>query len=49
MEQTNKNQVEEITDFPQQSTFNYDNMILKETEADDYCICYADKQAGSRE
>lgn len=43
MEQTKENCFEEITDFPEQSTFNYDNMILDEQEANHDGFCDADK------
>ncbi len=43
MEQANENCFEEITDFPEQSTFNYDNMIIDEQEANHNGFCNADK------
>lgn len=43
MEQTKENCIEEITDFPEQSTFNYDNMIIDEQEANHDGFCDADK------
>lgn len=49
MEQTKANQFEEITCFPKQSTFNFDNMIIEEGEVDESVICDEDKQAERRE
>lgn len=47
MEKKTENQVEEITEFPVQDTFNFDCMIIEEGERDTDGICNADKQAGS--
>lgn len=45
MEKRTENQVEEITEFPIQDTFNFDCMIIEEEEGDSDGICNADKQA----
>lgn len=35
--------IEEITEFPEQNTFNYDNMLIEETDGDNYDVCDANK------
>lgn len=42
MEQTKETQIEEITDFPMQDTFNTDCMEIGE-EGDEDGVCHADK------
>lgn len=49
MEQTKANQLEEITCFPEQNTFNFDNMIIEEGEVDESAIYDEDKQTERRE
>lgn len=34
----------EITEFPEQDTFNYDNMVIKEKDDENDGICNADEQ-----
>ena len=48
MEKGKQNGLEEITDFPKQSTFNYDDMTVKKGEGKND-IYRKDKQAGRRQ
>lgn len=50
MKNKENDQREEITEFPEQSTFNEEDMrIQEEKEGNGHGICYADKTAGSGE
>lgn len=35
--------IEEITEFPEQDTFNCDDMIIEQTEDENHGLCNADR------